>query len=628
MRDPFVLKWRSTCTTIEKFFQDRRSPPETGDAANEGWLLTVETNRMRAALAASLLLAAPLPAAAQPAEPAAAPWSVESPGSLGARFGLGFDLLLDRFDDIEAVAGRQTVTVRGADGGEETTVVPFDPRLDDRKHGRDWEERSVGVQVPIALPRLPLGRGLSIEPSLVLEAAAVDGRFTVHDLVEGQADRTLDGTGARWGVGVQALGGLCRDCRWFWGAGYRYRTLAGLDIGSDTRPDPAGLTVTETTEIDHDTHHLTARLGARLAGGRAAAYVGVRSRRSDLVLDDETTLASPQRREETTVATRLELDGDDTAAIAGVDFRLGRGTVARVEASFGGDGESVLFKVVGFPGGRPPPPPPVPSLVDPSPPRIETPEEIAEQRRRAEQLADDVAPRVAALRQLFHERVQQLERAAGPGRALDREAVLALVADVEAELRSILAAPELQPVLAVAVELAERSRRALGGRQAAAVGGQPARPRPAEPYRLAAYSPAPQPPPESAQADPSRGVLAEIGGFLDRLFRRTDERRLTQPLCVRSEPTAGALVALSAALPGSRVIEQRTEGKLNVVYRGTYAYQARLGDRVIACPADSDPADCSFIDLWTSDDPFLVCDFSRGIERCLQRPGDPGTCGQ
>jgi hypothetical protein len=124
-------------------------------------------------------------------------------------------------------------------------------------------------------------------------------------------------------------------------------------------------------------------------------------------------------------------------------------------------------------------------------------------------------------------------------------------------------------------------------------------------------------------------VLAEIGGFLDRLFELTDERRLTQPLCVRSVPEPRARVALSAALPGSRVIEQTTEGRLNVVYRGLYAYRATLrGRSPIACTADSDPADCAFVDLWTSDDPFVVCDFSPGVERCLQQPGDPETCGR
>lgn len=597
------------------------------------------------------------PATAAPArETSAQALEIESPGSRGARYGIGVDLSFERIDDLELVRGQRTFSFLGPEGGRDfEREAPIDP-----DHGLRWEQTTLGLQVPVALPSLALGGGGRVDWSLVLEGAGVDGSFELDearnadDEREGPGRTTLEGRGNRFGVGFQATVSPCRACRWTWSGGYRYRTVRGLDLEEEgvaeasfapfLAPllDELAPTLDEDGELQRDDHELTARLGYALAGGRLTPWLGVRGQRSETTVDHVQTFRFGRSdfTEERTL--RLETEAERVAALVGADFRLARSVVGRIEGTFG-DGESVLLKLVSFPGGRAPRPPvdpphrdpsPVdwpladPPFADPPPPRIETPEEIAEQRRRADQLAEDVAPRVDALRQRFHERVQRLERAAGPGRALDREAVRALVAYVEAELRAILDAPELQPVLAVAVELAERSRRTLGERQAAAAGGRPARPHDAGPYRLAAYSPAPQPPPESAQADPSRGVLAEIGNFLDRLFERTDERRLTQPLCVRSVPAAGARVALSAALPGSRVTEQTTEGKLNVVYRGLYAYQATLRDHTIACPADSDPAECAFVDLWTSDDPFLVCDFSRGIERCLQQPGDPATCGR
>lgn len=603
------------------------------------------------------------PPTAEPARQAAASaLEIESPGALGARYGIGVDVLFESLDELDLVSGGRSFSFRGpAGGGGFDEDVPIDP-----DSGLRWEQTTVGLQVPISLPPLSLGRGGRVDWSLVLEAAGVDGELELEeprdvarfldripsqvfdDIGEGPRRTNLQGRGTRFGVGFQATVNPCRACSWTWSGGYRYRTLQGFDLEQEAAPHPSFRSLLEEDgELQRDDHELTARLGYALAGGRLTPWLGVRGQRSETTVDHAQTFIRensdfPDEREE----LRLEVESERVSALVGADFRLARGVVGRVEGTFG-DGESVLLKVVTFPRLRGAPsdvdPPPtrvetpqeialaddVAPRVDPPPPTVETPQEIADQRRRADELADDVAPRVDALRQRFRERVRQLERAAGPGRPLDRRAVRALVGEVEAELRSILAAPELQPALAAFVEVAERSRRTLGERQAAGAGvGRQGGPQSLGGYRLAAYSPAPQPP-EPARSDPSPGVLAEIGGFLDRLFELTDERRLTQPLCVRSVPEPRARVALSAALPGSRVVEQTTEGRLNVVYRGLYAYRATLRDRSpIACTADSDPDDCAFVDLWTSDDPFVVCDFSPGVERCLQQPGDPETCGR
>lgn len=566
---------------------------------------------------------APAPSAA--AQPAPRPWSVEAPLTLDGRFGLGVDVLLADFEDLAATAGRQVISVRGPDGGEQVTEVPFDPDLDDRKHGRDWEERTVGVQVPIALPTLRLGPLPPIATSLVVEGAVVDGRFELRDLVEGAPRRRLEGSGARWGVGVEALGGLCSGCRWFWSAGYRFRTLSGLDLDEETPPPDVPLDdpvpdLDSRGELESDVHHVTARLGAVVGGGRATVYVGARGRRGELVLADETTLRSPQGgQRETTVSTRIELETDDTAALAGVDLRLGRRFVGRVEATFGGGGDSMLLKVVSVHGRRPRKPGAGDPADDVPPPHVETPREIAEQLDRAEALAAEIAPQVAELRERFRAERAALDRRTGPGPALDPAAVRRLAALVERELRRILDDRDLQPILAAYLHVvgdAELDARGLGATRTTG---------PAAAYRLASLGPAPQPTRESRD-DRSPGLLDRIDEFLTRLWQRADARRLTQAICVLSKPTANARVALSAAVRGARVVEQTTVGKLHVFYRGYYAWRASLRGQLLECAADSDPAECGFIDLWHHDGPLLVCDFRRGREGCRLAEGDAASC--
>lgn len=266
------------------------------------------------------------------------------------------------------------------------------------------------------------------------------------------------------------------------------------------------------------------------------------------------------------------------------------------------------------------------------PPRVETPRQVERQERRAERLAERIAPRVAALASRFAAGVERLEREAGPGRPLDAAGVDALVATTRRELDDILSRPTLRPVFAYFAHLVERWPEPVAGRGEDSIAARGPRSAPAAErgYRLAAWPPPPTPqqPPAGAPEDrSSRGLLAAIGEFLDTLLTRSDSRLLTEPVCVRSVPAAGALVALSAAVPGARVIEQTTEGRLAVFYRGLYAYRARFGDRLVACPAGSKPDDCAFIDLWRDNRPFLVCDFSAGVERCLLNDGDVAACG-
>jgi hypothetical protein len=266
------------------------------------------------------------------------------------------------------------------------------------------------------------------------------------------------------------------------------------------------------------------------------------------------------------------------------------------------------------------------------PPRVESPRQIERQERRAGRLAERIAPRVAAVASRFQTGVERLEREAGPGRSLDAAGVDALVATTRRELDDILSRPALRPVFAYFARLVERWPEPVAGRPGDSIAARGPRSAAAAErgYGLAAWPP-PPPPPQPPVGTPddrsSRGFLAAIGDYLQTLVTRSDSRLLTQPICVRSVPNAGALVALSAAVEGARVIEQTTEGRLAVVYRGLYAYRARLGDRLVACPTASEPDDCAFVDLWLDDRPFLVCDFRDGVERCLLADGDVAACG-
>ena len=119
------------------------------------------------------------PAIAQQSEPTNWPLA-ESPGAAGVGFGLGIDFRWENLDSLLNAADTTTVTRR--DGCENVTqVVPGDPALNNRKFDYRFEARTAGGQVPVALPRFSLGSGVSVYPSLVLEAAVTDVTFDFRD---------------------------------------------------------------------------------------------------------------------------------------------------------------------------------------------------------------------------------------------------------------------------------------------------------------------------------------------------------------------------------------------------------------------------------------------------------------
>ena len=131
-------------------------------------------------VAAAALTALASPATAQPGLPPG--WSLaESPGVGGFGFGLGIDFRWEDLDSLLNAADTTTVTTHNPNGNVVTQVVPSDPALNNRKFDYRFEVKSAGGQVPVALPRFSLGRGVTVYPSLVVEAGLTEVTFDFHD---------------------------------------------------------------------------------------------------------------------------------------------------------------------------------------------------------------------------------------------------------------------------------------------------------------------------------------------------------------------------------------------------------------------------------------------------------------
>lgn len=283
------------------------------------------------------------PAAAQPAEPPPW-WLAESPGASGARFGLGLDFRLDDLDSLLNAALTATVTLRDPEGGSSTQVIPGDPTLNNRKFDYEVEVRSWGAQAPIALPRMPLGGGMTLFPSLVVEAAWTEVTFDFRDRTEPELSTAIAGRGVSWGAGLEAAA-LGREGKWFLGGGYRFRTLPDLDLERSPPFDPILGVVHDEVRLDQDTHLASLRVGRVFAGGRVTPWLGVRGRWTELEIDDEASFVSPNGIE-TDLRTRSRFESDSVLAVAGVDAWLGGHVAGRAEVSYGDGDVATLLKVV------------------------------------------------------------------------------------------------------------------------------------------------------------------------------------------------------------------------------------------------------------------------------------------
>ncbi len=311
-------------------------------------------------LSLAVAFLAPLAAARAAAEPAAGasadpPWSAEAPGAAGSAFGLGLDAPWEEQKSLTIDSVRTTVTTRDlARGISSTQVMDGDPALLNRKFTIGWRQSAIGVQVPIALPRLSLGTGLAITPTLVFQAAGTDFDIDFHDRPEPADSTSLHGGGLALGAALDLVAPLCRRCRWYAGAGYRYRLLprTAVDRGEPIA-EPGAAVLASDVRLSRSIGEATFRLGHVLRGDRAAFYLGLVRRQTRTTVDDLVRLAQDSIHLETDLASRTRFASATTAALAGLDVRLRDSLFLRAEVTFGDGDHAALGKLVILPPWKP-----------------------------------------------------------------------------------------------------------------------------------------------------------------------------------------------------------------------------------------------------------------------------------
>jgi len=580
-------------------------------------------------VAAAALTALASPAAAQPGLPPG--WSLaESPGVGGFGFGLGIDFRWEDLDSLLNAADTTTVTRRDAQGNVSTQVVPGDPALNNRKFDYRFEVKSAGGQAPVALPRFSLGRGVSVYPSLVVEAGLTEVTFDFHDRTNPQDSTSITGRGASYGLGLEAVATLGQDPRWFLGAGYRYRSFPSLDLERSSLFDPAGdpgpVNAFEVTHdqvrLSQDTHLATLRLGRAFRGGKVAPYLGVRSRWTDLELDDELAFRSPLG-DETALRTNTRFESDSALAVAGIDAKLGGPVRGRAEVTFGGGDFTMLLKLVYLVpsgttggGGRPP---------------------GREPRRSPEIVAAELAPEFERIQAAFVARWKNLRRVDQTVRAAYLvQDLKSLLDTTESDLVTTLAGyAELAPLADYIRDRFAQARLELGLGVASTPTGDGRRYFPAR-VVLARLEPASH---ESSLAvlarqsteDQGRSdkVLASIGSFLSELTGSAKTNRLAiKRICVQSIPSDGATFKMWAESRPEAETGTETNNSIDTVWRGRYFYRFFLDPaRPLGCPDPQTGArrDCNPLNLWTSTGPLIECKLDTG--NCQPTSGSTAACG-
>jgi hypothetical protein len=380
------------------------------------------------------LLAPPVSLRAQTPEPGAAPpWSVESPGAAGAPFVLGLDVASGRTDGLRISSQASVVTLRDlTTGTSETTAIPGDPSLLNRKFSIRIRATGEGAQTPIALPRIPVAAGVSLFPTLVVQAASTDLALDFIDKPERADSTSLRGRAPLYGLGFSLAAPLCQGCPWFASAGYRFSTLRGLAAERSPSFNPPGFDVLQDrSRLSLRRDEEVIRIGRGLPGGRVVVHFGLlRSR--DLLAEDDTVELASRQVEQTLLSSRTKLATNATAGLAGIEARVAGPLLMRVEAVFGSGRDGVALKLawIKLPPVAPPP------YSEPTSPPDRPQEEVAAQILRGlEPIRAELARRVASLETVRPD-------PAGPV-LVSATAVAQLIDDMERELLAALWGQEL-----------------------------------------------------------------------------------------------------------------------------------------------------------------------------------------
>jgi hypothetical protein len=615
---------------------------------------------LASALAFAGLLLAPTAAAAgaeQPslgAPPSASgtpPWSAEAPGAAGtagAPLGLGLDALSERQGSLTIDSAQTLVTTQDlARGTTLTQILDGDPGLLNRKFSIRWKASGFGAQVPLALPRFALGEGLSITPTLVLQAAGSDVELDFIDLPEPQASTSLHGRGLQLGAALDLVGPLCRRCGWYAGAGYRYRFFPRFSVERGQPVEEPGARVTASdVRLGRTVGEASFRLGRVFGRDRAALYVGFLRRRARTTVDDDLTLVEDAIGQQTRLVSRTRFASTATEALAGLDVHVGGPLFVRAEVTFGKGDSTVLGKVVIVPP------------LEPWFPEVHLRRPPDPERQRASQIAAAIAPGLAAIRERF---VKESRRLLAQQPAPSAPEVSRLLDDTRCALLSTLSAPELTALRDYVKDLFAKAREGLGlgpsiagcaftgvteplEERLAAPPGPPGPPPAAAvpveaaprrlveqtggagPARAPALAPARAPRALPAVLSPgwhANAVRAEaqrtdvdrraaqtwferITDVLSTMFRQANEDDERVPLCIKSEPLQGAQFSLhyinepKVKVLGARPINTNHQQR---IYRGLYDYSVELEHFK---PLNKDTQDTQ-IDLVMDSSPILKC---------------------
>lgn len=268
----------------------------------------------------------------------APPWTVDSPAAAGhgARFGIGPGSLIERQESLRI----ETQQSAGVDG---------DPDLLNRKFDLEWEMNGPVAQVPLALSCFRLTNLIRVFPTLTLEAGSMDVSLDSIAKTEPDSDATLSGRGALFGAQLGATASLCGSCPWFSGVSYRYRSLPSFDVNlSPVFAEPGFEVLRQETSLSQEVHEVSTRVGYVVPNNRIAYYTGIRTRWTDVKVEDELRVVAGQQRE-MDLSTRTTLGSETVQAVAGMDARLAGSLFGNLEVAAGDGDEQVLLKVIFVP---------------------------------------------------------------------------------------------------------------------------------------------------------------------------------------------------------------------------------------------------------------------------------------
>jgi hypothetical protein len=571
------------------------------------WRARSSRFRPAALLAGCLLAALAVPAAAQPVAPPGW-WLAESPGTSGARFGLGVDYLFEDVDSLLNTSFTETVTLRGPQAGGPPQVIPGDPALNNRKFDYGFEVRSWGVQAPIALRRLRLGGGATLYPSLVLEVATTEATFDFHDRSEPGDSTSVSGRGVSWAAGLEGVAALGRGGRWFLAGGYRFRSLPEFDLERSPGFDSNAGVVEDEVRLGGGTHLASLRLGRILAGGTVSPYIGVRGRWSELEIDDRLRFVDAAG-DLFDLTTSSRFDSDSTLGLVGLDARLRGPLVGRAEVTFGDGDVAALVKAVYLVpsrGGFRPPDPGVAPV----------------HHRGAEGRARRVEEAFSEIRRQFSSEAQRLGSSSAPGYV---EAAVALIDRMEHEAAAALRKEGYHGIADWLGDRADEAREGL--RRSAPMTRSAFRSPPAPGVLLASLGPPPQ---DAGPANPG-GWLDGFARALALIFVRAEDRCLEIELgfTIEGVDRASVLVHLRGVQPNKGTLI-RANRDPQLVRIGSYSYQVRVKEpqaETSTCQAvDRGPLLQCPLDLVGNPVRTVDCEGASSGRECVY--GEPhGQCG-